>query len=98
MQVDGEIKTVSLSQYRGKYTVLLFYPKDFTYVCPTEIIAFNDSKAEFDKLGAQVIAISTDTEETHLAWVKTPRKVGGLGHMEIPIVADTTKIISAQYG
>eukprot|EP00301_Raphidiophrys_heterophryoidea_P019686 c4565_g1_i1.p2 GENE.c4565_g1_i1~~c4565_g1_i1.p2 ORF type:complete len:211 (-),score=71.86 c4565_g1_i1:200-832(-) len=96
--VNGDIGSVSLSQYKGKYVVLLFYPKDFTYVCPTEIIAFNDRHEEFAKLNTQVLAISTDTEESHLAWTKLPRKQGGLGNMTIPILADHTKIISAKYG
>ncbi|GBF99123.1 thioredoxin-dependent peroxide reductase [Raphidocelis subcapitata] len=96
--VDGEIKTVRLADYRGKYVVLFFYPKDFTFVCPTEIIAFSDRAKEFEALNCQVIAASTDTEETHLAGVKTPRNRGGLGYMAIPIVADTTKEVAARYG
>eukprot|EP00611_Tribonema_gayanum_P019208 TRINITY_DN3272_c0_g1_i2.p2 TRINITY_DN3272_c0_g1~~TRINITY_DN3272_c0_g1_i2.p2 ORF type:complete len:298 (-),score=115.96 TRINITY_DN3272_c0_g1_i2:786-1655(-) len=96
--IDGEIEKISLEQYKGKWTVLLFYPKDFTFVCPTEIIAFSDRHDEFEKLNAQVLAISTDTEECHLAWTKVPRKKGGLGHMKIPLVADTTKSIAADYG
>lgn len=96
--VDGEIKKISLSDYKGKYVVLFFYPKDFTFVCPTEIIAFSDRAKEFEELNCQVIAASTDTEECHLAWIKTPRGRGGLGFMQIPIVADTTKEISARYG
>lgn len=96
--VDGEIRTVSLSEYKGKYVYLFFYPKDFTFVCPTEIIAFSDRAKEFEAVNCQVIAASTDTEETHLAWIKTPRNRGGLGFMQIPIVADTTKEISARYG
>jgi alkyl hydroperoxide reductase subunit AhpC len=67
-------------------------------VCPTEIIAFSDRKKDFDALNAKVIAISTDTEEVHLAWTQMPRRRGGLGHMQIPLVADTTKAISADYG
>jgi peroxiredoxin (alkyl hydroperoxide reductase subunit C) len=67
-------------------------------VCPTEIIAFNDRAAEFEALGAQLIAASTDTPEVHLAWIKTSRKKGGLGHMEIPMLADVTKAIAARYG
>jgi len=78
--------------------VLLFYPKDFTFVCPTEIIAFSDAAPRFKALNAEVLALSTDTEESHLAWIRTPRKRGGLGHMQIPIVADVTKAISADYG
>jgi len=96
--VEGEIKNISLSEYLGKYVVLFFYPKDFTFVCPTEIIAFSDRAKEFEALNCQVIAASTDTEECHLAWIKTPRNKGGLGYMRIPIVADTTKVIAAKYG
>ncbi len=66
--VFEDIKKISLTDYRGSWTVLLFYPKDFTFVCPTEIIAFSDRNVEFEKLGAKVLAISTDTEEVHLAW------------------------------
>ncbi|KAK9830012.1 hypothetical protein WJX72_009185 [[Myrmecia] bisecta] len=96
--LDGEITKVSLSDYRGKYVILFFYPKDFTFVCPTEIIAFSDRAEEFEKLNCQLIAASTDTEECHLAWIKTPRRKGGLGRMKIPILADTTKEIAARYG
>lgn len=66
--------------------------QDFTYVCPTEIIAFSDRADDFARVNCSVIAVSTDTEEVHLAWINTPRKNGGLGHMKIPIVADTTKV------
>lgn len=96
--VDGEIKTISSSDYKGKYVCLFFYPKDFTFVCPTEIIAFSDRAKEFEALGCKVIAASTDTPETHLAWIRTPRNRGGLGYMQIPIIADVTKEISAKYG
>lgn len=71
---------------------------DFTYVCPTEIIAFSDRASEFAALNCQVIAASTDTEETHAAWTRVPRSRGGLGKMAIPIIADTTKSIAARYG
>lgn len=96
--VDNEFKMVSLDQFKGQYVVLFFYPKDFTFVCPTEIIAFSDRAKEFAALNTQLIACSTDTEETHLAWIRTPRSKGGLGYMQIPILADTTKAISAKYG
>jgi alkyl hydroperoxide reductase subunit AhpC len=96
--IDGQISYVNLDDYKGKWVVLFFYPKDFTFVCPTEIIAFSDRAKEFADLNCQVIAASTDTEECHLAWVRTPRKKGGLGTMQIPIVADTTKTIAAKYG
>ncbi|CBJ27588.1 2-cys peroxiredoxin [Ectocarpus siliculosus] len=96
--VDGDIVDVSTDDYKGKWVVLLFYPKDWTFVCPTEIIAFSDRHSEFEALGAQVLGISTDTEDSHLAWTRHPRKRGGLGHMRIPLVADPTKEISADYG
>ena len=96
--VNGEIKDIRLSDYKGKYVLLFFYPKDFTFVCPTEIIAFSDRAKEFEDLNCEVIAASTDTAEVHLAWIKTPRKGGGLGFMQIPILADVTKEISARFG
>ncbi|GAB9466858.1 Thioredoxin-dependent peroxide reductase [Globisporangium polare] len=95
---NDDITEISLEDYRGKYVVVFFYPKDFTYVCPTEIIAFNDRAAEFEAINTQLIAVSTDSPESHLAWTKLPRNKGGLGKMDIPIVADITKIISAKYG
>ncbi|KAJ0400205.1 hypothetical protein P43SY_009522 [Pythium insidiosum] len=96
--VDGEITSLSLDDYAGQYVVLFFYPKDFTYVCPTEITAFNDRADEFAALNAQLIAVSTDSAESHLAWTKIPRSKGGLGAMQIPLVADLTKSIAANYG
>lgn len=73
-------------------------PQDFTFVCPTEIIAFSDRAKEFEALNCQLIAASTDTPEVHLAWIKTARSRGGLGFMQIPIVADVTKVRGAQRG
>lgn len=98
--IDGDISQVKLSDYygNGKWTILFWYPKDFTFVCPTEIIAFSDRAEDFQKVNTNLIAASTDTEESHLAWIKLPRKKGGLGHMKIPIVADTTKEIASKYG
>ncbi|EEY58212.1 thioredoxin-dependent peroxide reductase, putative [Phytophthora infestans T30-4] len=96
--VNGDIADVSLDTYRGQYVVLFFYPKDFTYVCPTEIIAFNDRAEEFKALNTQLIAVSCDSPESHLAWTRLPRNKGGLGKMDIPIVSDITKVISAKYG
>ncbi|KAK9767164.1 peroxiredoxin [Basidiobolus ranarum] len=95
---DGEFKTISLEDFKGKYLVLFFYPLDFTFVCPTEIIAFNDRVKEFEALDCAVVACSVDSEFSHLAWVNTPRKEGGLGNMEIPILSDITKKISRDYG
>merc|ERR1739838_31465 len=96
--VDGDFQKVILSDYRGKYVVFFFYPLDFTFVCPTEIIAFSDRVDEFRKIGAEVIGASVDSHFTHLAWTKTPRKEGGLGKMNIPLVSDLTKEISRNYG
>ncbi|TYZ69402.1 hypothetical protein PybrP1_007739 [[Pythium] brassicae (nom. inval.)] len=96
--LNDDITEIALDDYRGKYVVVFFYPKDFTYVCPTEIIAFNDRAAEFEAVNTQLIAVSTDSPESHLAWTKLPRNKGGLGKMDIPIVADITKLISAKYG
>ncbi|KDO27730.1 hypothetical protein SPRG_07354 [Saprolegnia parasitica CBS 223.65] len=96
--IRGDIDELSLESYRGKYVVLFFYPKDFTYVCPTEIIAFNDRAAEFEALDTQLICASIDSPEVHLAWTRLPRNVGGLGKMKIPMVSDLTKSIAAKYG
>ncbi len=97
--VNGNIvNDYKLSSNRGKYVVLFFYPLDFTFVCPTEIIAFSDRVGEFEKRNCQVIGASVDSQYTHLAWVNTPRADGGLGELKYPLVADLTKKISADYG
>jgi len=96
--VNGTFKEISLADYKGKYVVLFFYPLDFTFVCPTEIIAFSDRADEFRQLGCEVIACSTDSHFSHLAWCNTPRKAGGLGDMKIPLLADKSMSISRAYG
>src|SRR4051794_32764208 len=96
--VGGEFKTIKLSDYRGKYVVLFFYPLDFTFVCPTELVAFSDQIDAFKQRGCEVIAVSVDSKFTHLAWANTPRKEGGLGHMTYPIVSDLNKSIAKSYG
>ncbi|VDN60304.1 unnamed protein product [Dracunculus medinensis] len=96
--VDEDFKKISLSDYKGKYLVLFFYPADFTFVCPTEIIAFSDRFDEFEALNCAVVAASTDTKFSHFAWIQTPRKKGGLGNMRIPIIADQTQRIAKDYG
>ncbi|KAJ3149223.1 hypothetical protein HDU89_003939 [Geranomyces variabilis] len=96
--VDGQFKDVSLSDYKGKYVVLFFYPMDFTFVCPTEIIAFSERSADFRALNAEVLAASTDTKFSHLAWTQQPRKQGGLGEMKIPLLADVQKTLAHSYG
>ncbi|EFN81425.1 peroxiredoxin 1 [Harpegnathos saltator] len=96
--INGQFKDINLSDYKGKYVVLFFYPLDFTFVCPTEIVAFSDRAQEFNDIGCQVIAASTDSHYSHLAWVNTPRKQGGLGEMNIPLLADKSFKISRDYG
>jgi alkyl hydroperoxide reductase subunit AhpC len=96
--VNGEFKQVKLSDYKGKYVILFFYPLDFTFVCPTEIIAFSDAYGEFQKRNAEVLGVSVDSHYTHLAFINTPRAQGGLGHLNYPLVADLTKSISRDYG
>merc|ERR1712020_203966 len=96
--VDGEVKDISLNDYKGKYVVLLFYPADFTFVCPTELVAFSDRVDEFRREGCEVVAVSTDSEFVHMAWINTPRENGGLGKMNIPLLADRTQQISSNYG
>ncbi|KAF0691153.1 Aste57867_17577 [Aphanomyces stellatus] len=96
--VNGEFEEISLSDFAGKYVVLFFYPLDFTFVCPTEIIAFSDRVAEFQKLDTVVLAASCDSKFSHLAWINQPRVEGGLGEMKIPVIADITKKIARNYG
>jgi alkyl hydroperoxide reductase subunit AhpC len=97
--VSGQIvDTYALASTRGKYVLLFFYPLDFTFVCPTEIIAFSDRVGEFEKRHCQVIGVSVDSQFSHLAWINTPRAEGGLGELKYPLVADLSKKISADYG
>ncbi|MEY4215746.1 MAG: hypothetical protein RLZZ68_202 [Bacteroidota bacterium] len=96
----GEIvNDFSLDQYCGKNHVLFFfYPKDFTFVCPSELHAFQNALSEFEARGVKVVACSTDTQESHWAWLQTPKNKGGIEGVKYPIVADTTKTISEAYG
>jgi len=96
--VKNELGEVDLASYKGKYVVLLFYPADFTFVCPTEILAYSERADEIRKAGAEVIGISCDSVNTHLAYVKTDQKAGGLGPVNIPLVADKTLSIARSYG
>jgi len=94
---DGSFEQLELSGYKGKYVVLFFYPLDFTFVCPTEIIAFSEKNSEFEKRNTQVLGVSIDSHFSHLAWRNTDRKVGGLGEIKYPLVADINKQISKDY-
>ena len=95
--VDQEFKDIKLSGYRGKYVVLFFYPLDFTFVCPTEITAFSDRHAEFKALNTEILGVSVDSQFSHLAWIQTDRKSGGIGDIHYPLVADLKKEISTAY-
>ena len=94
---DQEFKSIKLSDYRDKYTVLFFYPLDFTFVCPTEIIAFSDRYEEFKALNTEVLGVSVDSEFSHLAWIQTDRKEGGIGDIAYALVSDIKKEISTAY-
>lgn len=96
--VGTEFKSVSLSAYKGKWVVLFFYPLDFTFVCPTEITAFSDHYESFKKLGAEVLGASVDSKFSHLAWINTERKQGGLGQINFPLVSDIKKTMASDYG
>jgi len=94
---DNSFKEVSLSDYKGKKVVLFFYPLDFTFVCPTELIAFDHRLAEFDKRGVQVLGCSMDSEFSHLAWKNTDVNNGGIGQVKYPLLADKDKAIARKY-
>lgn len=95
--VGTDFKDVKLSDFKGKWLVLFFYPLDFTFVCPTEIIAFSDRIEQFRSIGCEVVAASCDSEFSHFAWVNTPRAQGGLGPMKIPIIADKDLSLARSY-
>ncbi|OHB86054.1 MAG: thioredoxin peroxidase [Planctomycetes bacterium RBG_16_64_12] len=95
---DNSFAELTLSSLRGRYVVLFFYPLDFTFVCPSEIIAFDKAISRFEQKNAQVIGVSVDSHFTHLAWKNTPRNQGGIGAVRYPLVADLGKSISRDYG
>ena len=95
---DNSFAELKLSSHRGKYVVLFFYPLDFTFVCPSEIIAFDKAVAKFEERNCQLIGVSVDSHFTHLAWKETPRDKGGIGNVQYPLVADLSKNISREYG
>ena len=96
---DEVVENFSLSQYVGKKNILFFfYPKDFSFVCPTEIHAFQEKLFEFEKRDTIVVGCSTDTEETHMAWLSTPKDNAGINGVTFPLVADSSKIVAINYG
>lgn len=93
----NEVKEIALSQYRGKYVVLFFYPLDFTFVCPTELVAFQDLLNEFKQRNVEVLGCSVDSEYSHLAWINTPRNQGGIQGIEYGLISDLGGAISREY-
>jgi len=91
-------ENVKLSDYRGRWLALLFYPLDFTFVCPTELTAFSDRFEDFQGIGADVLGVSTDSVYSHRAWLQTPRDKGGVEGLNYPLAADSTKNVSRDYG
>ncbi len=90
--------TASLADYQGKWLILFFYPLDFTFVCPTEILALSDRYDEIVAMGAEVLGVSTDSVFSHKAWIETPRDKGGISGLKFPLAADMTKEVSSNYG
>ena len=96
--VGMDFKELALSDYKGQWVCLFFYPLDFTFVCPTEITAFDDSYSKFKELGCEILGCSVDSKFSHLAWAKTARKEGGIGKLSFPLLADIKKEIGRSYG
>ena len=91
------IENFTLSDFKGKYIIVFFYPMDFTFVCPTELHAFNDKLAEFQSRGVELVAVSTDSHHVHSAWLRTPKIEGGIEGINYPLVADVTHSITRDY-
>jgi len=97
VMADDSFEEITLSSYRGKYVVLFFYPLDFTFVCPSEIIAFDKALDKFKSRNAELIGVSIDSKFSHLAWKNTPVNKGGIGQIQYPLVADLNKRIAKDY-
>ena len=93
----GEFKTLSLEDFKGKYVVLFFYPLDFTFVCPTEILAFSEKAAALEELNCQLIGSSIDSQFVHARWCQTPKEHGGIGEVQMPLLADINKEVASMY-
>ncbi len=96
--LHGEFGTLKLSDYRGKNVVLLFYPADFSFLCPTELLAFSDTREAFKARNAEIIGISVDSKFSHFAWTQVERREGGIKDIEFPLVSDLNKDIARAYG
>lgn len=95
---NGQFNHYRLSDNQGKWTVLFFYPLDFTFVCPTEILAFSDAIKKFKDLNTEIYGVSVDSKFSHLAWTNTSRKEGGVADLAYPLISDINKTTSADYG
>jgi peroxiredoxin (alkyl hydroperoxide reductase subunit C) len=98
VMADDSFRELKLSDYRGKYVILFFYPLDFTFVCPSEILAFNKELATFKSKDCEVLGVSVDSHFTHWAWRQTDIDKGGIGKIQYPLVSDLNKNISRDYG
>jgi peroxiredoxin (alkyl hydroperoxide reductase subunit C) len=94
---NGAFRDISLEDYKGRWLVLFFYPLDFTFVCPTEILAFSDRLDDFNKLNCDMLGASIDSKFTHLAWTEKPRAQGGIAGLKYPLLSDMTKSLAADY-
>ena len=95
--LNGEITDISLADYKGKWLVLFFYPLDFTFVCPTELVAFDDAAEQFKAAGAEIVGVSVDSVHTHLAWTRTPRAEAGVGDLSYPLLSDLGGRVASAY-
>lgn len=94
---DGEIVEIGLSDFKNRWLVLFFYPLDFTFVCPTELVAFSDRAEDFRAVGCDLLGVSVDSVHTHLAWMRTPRSQAGVGDLAYPLLSDLNKDIARAY-
>ena len=95
--VNGDFKTVSLSDYKGKYVVMFFYPLDFTFVCPTELHAFQEKLSAFKSLNCELLGVSVDSKFSHFAWLNTPKEEGGIKGVTYTLISDLNKTIARDY-
>jgi alkyl hydroperoxide reductase subunit AhpC len=95
---NGSFRDISLEDYKGRWLVLFFYPLDFTFVCPTEILAFSDRIDAFKQLNCDVVGASIDSQFTHLAWTEKPRSEGGIAGLTYPLLSDMKKSLAVDYG
>jgi peroxiredoxin 2/4 len=96
--INGEIKKIALADFANKYKLLFFYPLNFTFVCPTELHALQDSLTEFEKRDTQILGVSVDSAHSHFAWLNTPRKTGGIEGISFPLLSDLKKELAHSYG